>query len=568
MNINSQQRKRNNKVRLGDILVSKNIITREQLQKALQYQAETGDYLGETLMKLNLVSPEQLYGVLAEQLQIPFVKLDSIDVKPDVLQLVPEKFARRFFVLPLSVEDKTLRLAVSDHLDIVALDTLESNTGYTIQPVLADRGDLKDAIDRQYGRLVDIEQSLQDLLDEEEGTSEEGEEQLSVEELEAEASNAPVVRFVNLLIHQAIEKRASDLHIEPRKKSVDVRARIDGVLHKLTPPTKAMFPAVVSRIKILSGLDIGERRLPQDGRCKVEDQRIDIRVSTLPTIYGEKIVMRLLDKRQLVRDMSELGFEPAQLKVFESKLEAPQGIILVTGPTGSGKTTTLYSGLSYVRSDAKNIVTVEDPVEYEIEGINQVQTKPAIGLDFAGSLRSILRQDPDVIMVGEIRDLETAQIAVRAALTGHLVLSTLHTNNAVATVNRLIDMGVKPYLVGPCLELIVAQRLVRRICEHCREIYNPPRALLDSLGLPSGNTYYHGAGCSKCMHTGYQGRVAIFEILSLDEDLKRNIARGISEDELKKAGRAKGMAGLRESGINKVKEGVTTPEEIAARTLE
>jgi type IV pilus assembly protein PilB len=568
MNINSQQRKRNNKVRLGDILVSKNIITREQLQKALQYQAETGDYLGETLMKLNLVSPEQLYGVLAEQLQIPFVKLDSIDVKPDVLQLVPEKFARRFFVLPLSVEDKTLRLAVSDHLDIVALDTLESNTGYTIQPVLADRGDLKDAIDRQYGRLVDIEQSLQDLLDEEEGTSEEGEEQLSVEELEAEASNAPVVRFVNLLIHQAIEKRASDLHIEPRKKSVDVRARIDGVLHKLTPPTKAMFPAVVSRIKILSGLDIGERRLPQDGRCKVEDQRIDIRVSTLPTIYGEKIVMRLLDKRQLVRDMSELGFEPAQLKVFESKLEAPQGIILVTGPTGSGKTTTLYSGLSYVRSDAKNIVTVEDPVEYEIEGINQVQTKPAIGLDFAGSLRSILRQDPDVIMVGEIRDLETAQIAVRAALTGHLVLSTLHTNNAVATVNRLIDMGVKPYLVGPCLELIVAQRLVRRICEHCREIYNPPRALLDSLGLPSGNTYYHGAGCSKCMHTGYQGRVAIFEILSLDEDFKRNIARGISEDELKKAGRAKGMAGLRESGINKVKEGVTTPEEIAARTLE
>lgn len=568
MNINSQQRKRNNKVRLGDILVSKNIITREQLQKALQYQAETGDYLGETLMKLNLVSPEQLYGVLAEQLQIPFVKLDSIDVKPDVLQLVPEKFARRFFVLPLSVEDKTLRLAVSDHLDIVALDTLESNTGYTIQPVLADRGDLKDAIDRQYGRLVDIEQSLQDLLDEEEGTSEEGEEQLSVEELEAEASNAPVVRFVNLLIHQAIEKRASDLHIEPRKKSVDVRARIDGVLHKLTPPTKAMFPAIVSRIKILSGLDIGERRLPQDGRCKVEDQRIDIRVSTLPTIYGEKIVMRLLDKRQLVRDMSELGFEPAQLKVFESKLEAPQGIILVTGPTGSGKTTTLYSGLSYVRSDAKNIVTVEDPVEYEIEGINQVQTKPAIGLDFAGSLRSILRQDPDVIMVGEIRDLETAQIAVRAALTGHLVLSTLHTNNAVATVNRLIDMGVKPYLVGPCLELIVAQRLVRRICEHCREIYNPPRALLDSLGLPSGNTYYHGAGCSKCMHTGYQGRVAIFEILSLDEDFKRNIARGISEDELKKAGRAKGMAGLRESGINKVKEGVTTPEEIAARTLE
>jgi type II secretory ATPase GspE/PulE/Tfp pilus assembly ATPase PilB-like protein len=278
--------------------------------------------------------------------------------------------------------------------------------------------------------------------------------------------------------------------------------------------------------------------------------------------------MRLLDKRQLVRDMSELGFEPAQLKVFESKLEAPQGIILVTGPTGSGKTTTLYSGLSYVRSDAKNIVTVEDPVEYEIEGINQVQTKPAIGLDFAGSLRSILRQDPDVIMVGEIRDLETAQIAVRAALTGDLVLSTLHTNNAVATVNRLIDMGVKPYLVGPCLELIVAQRLVRRICEHCREIYNPPRALLDSLGLPSGNTYYHGAGCSKCMHTGYQGRVAIFEILSLDEDLKRNIARGISEDELKKAGRAKGMAGLRESGINKVKEGVTTPEEIAARTLE
>ncbi len=551
--------------RLGEALLRKGAITETQLSEALTKQKDSGAYLGETLIELGYATPDVIYQTLSRQIDVPFVSVRSVEIEPSVLQLVPRKLARRFHVLPLSAKDGVLKVAVADHLDIVALDTIASNTGLDVQVVLSDRAEVREAIDYHYGGLTALEETLQEALDIEAGDAEA--EQPPVAELEMEAGDAPVVRYVNLLIHQAIEKRASDLHIEPRRKAVQVRARIDGVLHDLTPPSKSMLPAVVSRIKILSGLDIGERRLPQDGRCKVEDRNIDIRVSTLPTIYGEKVVLRLLDKSRLVLELSELGLEKDQQELYEFSLQRPQGIILVTGPTGSGKTTTLYSGLSFINSEDKNIVTVEDPVEYELAGINQVQMKPPIGLTFASALRSILRQDPDVIMVGEIRDLETAEIAVRAAMTGHLVLSTVHTNDAIATVNRLSNMGVKSYLLGSSLTLIVAQRLVRRICSHCREPHDSPPEVLSKLGLEPAGTFYHGTGCRRCNRTGYYGRVAVFEMLPIDKEFSRLISRGVSEVELRNAAQERGMVTLREAGIGKVERGVTTVEEVVARTM-
>ena len=554
------------RLRLGELLLKKKAVTREQIQEAQERQEQTGHYLGETLMELGYVSSDIVYRTVSEQLGIPFVDIADQEIDPAILQLVPEKFARRFGLLPLSLDSDIIEVAIADHLDIVALDTIARDTGYRIKPLLCGKQDIGEAIEHHYGSLVSMEESLKELLQAEEAEDESS--LPSAQELEAEADDAPVVRFVNLLIHQAIEKRASDIHIEPQKHLVQVRVRIDGVLHKMTPPTKTMFPAVVSRVKILSGLDIAERRLPQDGRCKIEDKNIDIRVSTLPTVYGEKVVMRLLDKSRLVLDLAELGLEPAQQELFTSCLQRPQGIILVTGPTGSGKTTTLYSGLSIINNEHRNIITVEDPVEYEIQGINQVHVRPAIGLSFASGLRSILRQDPDVVMVGEIRDLETAGIAVRAALTGHLVLSTLHTNDAVATINRLRDMGVKAYLLGSCLTLLMAQRLVRKTCEHCREPYDPPDGTLERLDLPRDGKYYHGVGCRRCNDTGYLGRLAILEMVPVDKELGRIISHDAPEGELRQAVQTMGIDDLRASGVHKIRQGLTTPEEIIARTME
>ncbi len=552
-------------LRMGTILVRKGVISQDQLESALDKQKKTGKYLGEILQESDLATSGQVYQALSEQLDMQYVSLYDIEeVDVSVLQMVPEGFARRFKLLPLALEENTLKVAVTDHFEVVALDSISSNTGCMVETVLAERNELEDAIDREYRRLSNIEDDLQDLLFE---TEEEEEEEAAPEEdLEAEALDAPVVRFVSLLIHQAIEKNASDLHIEPQKNSVDVRARIDGVLHKLTPPTKTMFPAILSRIKILSGLDISERRLPQDGKCVVENKDIDIRVSTLPTIYGEKVVMRLLDKSNLMMGLPQLGFEPEQQKAFEKGLQSPQGIILNTGPTGSGKTTTLYSGLIYVRSEAKNIVTVEDPVEYEISGVNQVQVKSQIGYTFATALRSILRQDPDIVMVGEIRDLETAEIAVRAALTGHLVLSTLHTNSAVATISRLVDMGVKPFMLGSCLDIIMAQRLVRRICGRCKEPYEVPGAVRKALGIREGAQLYRGAGCSRCMNTGYSGRVGLYELLKVTKPLREAISSGAPESELFDLAKEAGMITLRECGARKIEQGLTTPEEVEGCT--
>ncbi len=546
---------------LGGLLLRKGLITQQQLDEALELQKENGKYLGETLAEGGSVSMTDVYEALAEQLGLPFVSLESFgEADVSVLQMVPEHFATRFKMLPISLAENTLKIAVTDQFDVTALDSIASKTGCMVECVLAERNELEESIKREYSRLSGIEDELQDLLLDESETDDEL--ATPVEDLESGALDAPIVRFVNLLIHQAIEKKASDLHIEPQKGKIDVRARIDGVLHALTPPTRAMFPAVLSRIKILSGLDISERRLPQDGKCSVENKDIDIRVSTLPTIYGEKVVMRLLDKRNLMLGLPELGFEPEQQEAFERALRAPQGIILNTGPTGSGKTTTLYSGLNFVRSVAKNIVTVEDPVEYELPGINQVQVKSMIGFTFASALRSILRQDPDIVMVGEIRDFETAEIAVRAALTGHLVLSTLHTNNAVATINRLKDMGVQPYMLASCVDIIMAQRLVRRICSRCKKPDDVPPAVRRQLGIGDDVQLYKGSGCKRCMNTGYSGRVGIYELLKVTKPIAEAIGSDASESELVKLAKQEGMITLHDCGIRKIRQGLTTPEEI------
>ncbi|MFW6457246.1 MAG: GspE/PulE family protein [Planctomycetota bacterium] len=552
--------------RLGDQLVERDIITEEQLDKALRQQKDTGDFLGEVIIDMGYARPSEVYEVVGDQTGLPRVDLSQINIDRDLSDLVPERFARRFTVLPIELDEGTLKLAVTDHLDVVALDTIASNTGHNVQPLLANRETVERAIEMYYSRQAADEESLEDIVASE--TQREGShDQVDVDELESEASDAPVVRFVDLLLRQAIDNRASDLHIEPRKDDVRVRARIDGELRKFSPPTKNMLGAVVSRIKILSGLDIGERRLPQDGRFRIDARNIDVRVSTMPTIYGEKVVMRLLNKDRLVLGLSELGFEGDQQADYEKALQRPQGIILVTGPTGSGKTTTLYSGLSTINTIDKNIVTIEDPVECELSGINQTQVRPNIGLTFAAGLRSMLRQDPDIVMVGEIRDVETADIAIRAALTGHLVLSTLHTNSAVASINRLHDMGVKPYLLGSCLSLLCAQRLVRKICDNCREPYDPPRQALEDLGLPMDHTYYRGRGCTKCSGSGYYGRFAVYETLPVNNTLRKLICSGAGEEQIREATGTTNFVPLRQAGAQKVLRGDTTPEEIVSKTM-
>ena len=559
---------REQKSELGKLLLEKDLLTEEQLEDALKEQEESGRYLGEIIVEKGYAPAEKVYREIAEQVQVPYADLDSVPIDVSLMPLVPAKLARKFDLMPLYVEEDVLYVAVSDHLDIDALDTVAGNTGYHVEPMLAPPAEISRVIDEYYTEAGNVEEDLE-VLAQEQTTAEEGgeEEEPSEAELQVEASDTPVVRYVNLLIQQAIDKRASDVHIEPHEKGVSVRLRIDGVLHYTTPPPKKMFSGIVTRIKILSGLDIGERRVPQDGRFRLEGSQIDVRVSTLPTIYGEKVVMRLLDKSKLMLDLSDLGFQPENQQIYESALHQPQGIILVTGPTGSGKTTTLYTGLGNMNRDDRNIVTTEDPVEYELEGINQVQVKSSVGLTFAASLRSILRQDPDVIMVGEIRDLETAQMAVRAALTGHLVLSTLHTNNAIATVTRLVDMGVKPFLLGSCLSVVMAQRLVRQICPACKTPYDVPREMRQELDLPEDGQYYHGEGCDQCNETGYQGREALFEILDIDREISRLITEEAGEDAIREAGRRKGFSTLRERGISKVKQGITTPEEVLTNTV-
>ncbi len=517
--------------------------------------------LGSTV---NRIRESLCYRKVYEKTEKYHLSVDTVD--PEAVKIIPERMAKAFSLLAVSLTDRTLKVVMADPLDIVAIDSVKAYTGYEVEPVVGHKEEIVEAIARYYGQTLDLEKSIQDLVTFESGQPEETEP--DVEQLRVEADDAPVVRLVNLILLQALEQRATDIHIEPREKTLSIRFRVDGALREVNSPPKRMQSAIISRIKILSDLDIAERRVPQDGRCRIRigQKDIDIRVSTLPTVYGEKVVMRLLDKTNLFENIEKLGLEPGEQEKFTRAIERPHGMLLVTGPTGSGKTTTLYTALNYINSPDKNIITVEDPVEYELEGINQVQVKPEIGLTFANALRSILRQDPDVIMIGEIRDLETAKIAVQSALTGHLVFSTLHTNDAVSSITRLVNMGVEPYLIVSCLNMVVAQRLIRRICPYCKAEYIPSVKILKyfepELGRENGFKYYKGTGCEHCAGTGYRGRMAIYEILQMDSEIAELVTKGASENQLQKKALERGMVTLVSSGVEKVKQGMTTIEEV------
>ncbi len=496
--------------------------------------------------------------------------LQNCEIDPHVVRLVPPEMARRFCVAAVGRDGDTLLLAMEDPLDVIACDTVAANTGYEVKPAGATRDQILGVIDAHYGESLDIEKSIQNIVGVEVESSRESDgegEQLSIE-----PNDAPVIRLVNLILLQAIEEGASDIHIEPAEKGLAVRLRVDGVLREILPPPKRMQWAITSRIKILSRLNISERRLPQDGSCRVRVMHkvVDIRVSIIPTIYGEKVVMRLLDKANLKTNLEDLGFDERSLGIINNAIQQPHGMVLLTGPTGSGKTTTLYSALTKINSPEKNIMTVEDPVEYELAGINQVRARPEIGLDFAAALRSFLRQDPDVILVGEIRDLETAAIAIKAAQTGHLVFSTLHTNDATSTVDRLMNMGVEPYLICSSLNLVIAQRLVRCICPKCKEPYEPDPALVERFHeiLPDAGdvTFYHGAGCVACSKSGYKGRMALYELFPMSREVKDAVLQGVVGSGIRDRALAAGMVPLVANGMQKVREGLTTLDEVLTVT--
>ncbi len=564
----------NVRLRIGELLLRKRLITEQQLEEALREQKVTGKRLGDILVEKGFIDRTTLERTLHEYRATlsDLGELDPASVDRELAKLVPERIANMFNIVPVRKDDGTLWVASTDILDISALDYIRFATGYNIKVVITTEEFIKTTHEMLYGSLAK-EEILRDIV--EEGQMEVSEEDISVMEedgsafsldtVEDLASQAPVIRLVNYLITDAVTKGASDIHIEPYEKRVRVRFRIDGVLEEQMSFSTRLKEAVVARVKIMSKLNIVERRVPQDGRIKirVKNKEIDFRVSTVPTVTGEKVVMRLLDKSGLVLDLNLLGFEEEQKTLFERTIKKPYGMILITGPTGSGKTTTLYSALKILNTPGVNIMTVEDPVEYNFEGINQVNVNEEVGLTFASALRAFLRQDPDIILVGEIRDRETVDIAIKAALTGHLVFSTVHTNNAPATITRLIDMGVEPFLVGSSLLMVVAQRLVRKICPNCKEEYEPPDEVLEALGLErDGTVFYRGRGCSRCRNTGYKGRMAVYEIMEVTEEMRKAISRGAPEDEIKRMAIENGMKTLREVGILKAKKGVTTLEEV------
>jgi len=553
--------------RLGDRLVQAGLITKAQLDKALEEQKRTGGLIGSNLIKLGYIKEEDLLHFLSKQFGFPAIDLTKVEITADLLKLVPSEVVQKHKVLPVSRAGSTLVIATSDPTNYLVIDDIKFLTGYNIDVVVAEETALKDSINRYYDQsasLMDVMSDLQDLELEVVDTQEE----VNIEELEKSTSDAPVVKLVNVILTEAIAKEASDIHIEPYEKQFRVRYRIDGVLHEIMNPPMRLKNAIISRLKIMSNLDIAERRLPQDGRIKLKTQgkEMDFRVSVLPTLFGEKLVLRLLDKSALQLDMTKLGFEEQALKEFKDAIYQPYGMVLVTGPTGSGKTTSLYSALSDLNKVTENISTAEDPVEYNLPGINQVQMHEEIGLNFAAALRAFLRQDPDIIMVGEIRDFETAEIAIKAALTGHLVLSTLHTNDAPSTIHRMLNMGVEPFLVTSSVNLILAQRLVRKICSECKEPHELNAQALVEMGMSleeaESTESYQGAGCERCNDTGYKGRIALYEVLPLREELKELILEGGSSGELKRAAGQAGMKSLRQSGLHKVREGMTTAEEI------
>jgi len=564
---------------LGSLLVENKVITQEQIEKALDRQRKKGGLLGDIIVEMGLASETQVLTALAQQLNIPHLTPDDVIIDPEIIRLVPERMARQRMVIPISLDDNALTVAMVNPFDIIAIDDLRTITNLKINTAIISKSGLETLINRFYG-ANGPESSLEDVLKDVSETHLElkreldDEREVNLERLREQVEEAPIVKLVDYIISNAINERASDIHIEPQEARLSIRYRIDGVLHDIISPAKPLQMAIVSRIKIMSNMDIAERRLPQDGRFTIKQgfREVDLRVSTLPTVFGEKVVMRLLEKGALSLDIDSLGFGDSQLIIFRNYISKPHGMVLLTGPTGSGKTTTLYSALTEIKSTQTNIVTVEDPVEYQIKGIYQVQANPKIGLTFANGLRYILRQDPDIIMVGEIRDLETAEMAIRSALTGHLVFSTLHTNDAVGTIVRLINMGVEPYLVCSSLSLAVAQRLVRKICPHCKESYRPTKEMSRSLGIegkPEKDLLLHrGKGCHRCKGTGHYGRTAICEMLEMKAQVRNTILNGADIEGMSNVAIELGMTTLRESGLQKVKDGVTTPEEVLRVTIE
>src|SRR6188508_2617421 len=586
-------------VRLGDLLLKEKRITPEQLQEALNYQRQKGGKLGFALVSLGFAKEAEITALLSKQFGVPSIAIGQFQIDPSVIKLVPAETAQKYQIIPLSRSGATLTIAMTDPTNVFAMDDIKFMTGYNVEPVVASETEVDEALHRYYGKaavaaasaadaaasagpsaLEMASQALENMpvLDDPGDVEVLSEfEEISAEALAKQGEEAPVIKLVNVILMSAIQKGASDIHIEPYEKELRVRYRIDGLLYNVMTPPMKFRDAITSRIKIMSKLDIAEKRLPQDGRIKIRfadngaAKDIDFRVSCLPTLFGEKIVMRLLDKDKLMLDMTRLGFESESLARFELAISKPWGMVLVTGPTGSGKTNTLYSSIARINTSDTNIMTAEDPVEFNLPGINQVQVRENIGLNFAAALRAFLRQDPNIILVGEIRDFETAEIAVKAALTGHLVLSTLHTNDAPSTVNRLMNMGIEPFLVASSVNLICAQRLVRRICANCKTDHPMPPQSLTQAGFTPDDAKSvvpkKGNGCGKCNNTGYKGRVGLYEVMEVTDELRELILVGASSLELRRKAVEEGMITLRGSGLIKVKQGMTTIEEVVRETV-
>jgi len=567
-------------VRLGEILVKESLISQDQLQKALEYQRANGGKLGSCLTKMGFITDDDITGVLSRQYGVPSINLKYYEIDPNVIRLIPQDTALRYQVVPLSRVGSVLTIAMTDPTNVFAMDDVKFMTGFNVEPVVASESAIADAISRFYGGShangEELTNLMRDLVDEElELASDETE--LDAASLEKAAEEAPIIKLVNLILTDSVKRGASDIHLEPYETELRVRFRIDGMLQTVMSPPLKLKDAITSRMKIMAKLDIAEKRLPQDGRIMIKykaegkKKELDFRVSTVPTLYGEKIVLRLLDKENLRLDMTKLGFEQESLTKFERSILKPYGMVLVTGPTGSGKTNTLYSSVARLNQVDTNIMTAEDPVEFQLSGINQVQMKEQIGLNFAAALRAFLRQDPNIILVGEIRDFETAEIAVKAALTGHLVLSTLHTNDAPSTISRLMNMGIEPFLVATSVNLICAQRLVRRICSNCKEeVEVPPQVLIDagfSEAELKTTKVFHGKGCNICNKGGYKGRTGLYEVMEINDELRELILVGASALELKKKAVEQGMLTLRRSGLVKIAAGMTTMDEVLRETV-
>jgi len=572
---------------IGELLIKENYITPEQLDTALKHQRERGGRLGSILINLGYVEDDDITSVLSKQYGVPSINLAYFEIDPGVIKLIPIETAQKYMIIPLSRVGSTLTIATADPTNVFAMDDIKFMTGFNVEPVVASEISIQEALEKYYGtpHAIELKKVYEEIaqveresieLDLEEEADQEA--MLSADQLQRSGEEAPIIKLVNLIMSDSLKKGASDIHIEPYEKDFRVRFRIDGILYNMMNPPLRLKDAMTSRVKIMAKLDISEKRLPQDGRIKIRTtfdnkrKEIDFRVSTLPTLFGEKIVLRILDRDTLPLDMTKLGFEESSLQKVEAGILRPYGMVLVTGPTGSGKTSTLYSALNRLNTPETNIMTAEDPVEYNFKGINQVQIKEQIGLTFAAALRSFLRQDPNIILVGEIRDFETTEIAIKAALTGHLVLSSVHTNDAPSTITRLLNMGIEPFLVATSVHLICAQRLIRKICKDCKTELKTPLQTLINVGFPQEEAKsvitYKGQGCKTCNGTGYKGRIGLYEVMEITEDIQELILVGASAREIKRKAVEQGMLTLRQSGLSKLKAGLTTLDEVLRETVQ